>query len=70
MTMMKGMSSQPLHLRLLPCLRKKPQWRMVHMSWMIWTTWMIWMMIQMKATMTWMSDFPKIGVMIEIESSS
>jgi hypothetical protein len=31
---------------------------------------MIWMMIQMKANLTWMCDFPKIGVMIEIELSS
>jgi hypothetical protein len=64
----------PLHLRLLPCLRrsskKKPLWRMVHMSWMIWITWMIWMMIQMKVALTWMSGFPKMGVMIEIELSS
>jgi hypothetical protein len=28
------------------------------------------MMIQMKAALTWMSDFPKMGVMIEIESLS
>jgi hypothetical protein len=28
------------------------------------------MMIRMKAALTWMSDFPKMGVMIEIESSS
>jgi hypothetical protein len=53
------------------CLRKsskkKPPWRMVHKSWMIWTTWMIWMMIQMKAALTWMSNFPKMGVMIKIE---
>jgi hypothetical protein len=45
----------------------KPSWRMVHKSWM---TWMIWMMIQMKATLTWMSGFLKMGVMIEIESLS
>jgi hypothetical protein len=64
----------PLHLRLLWCLRrsskKKPPWTMVDRSWMIWMTWMIWMMIQMKAALTWMSGFPKMGVMIEIESSS
>jgi phage portal protein BeeE len=56
---------------LLPCLRrsskKKPPWIMVHRSWMIWMTWMMWMMIQMNATLTWMSGFPKRGVMIEIE---
>jgi hypothetical protein len=40
---------------------------MVHRSWMIWMTWM---MIQMKAALTWMSGFPKMGVMIEIKSSS
>jgi hypothetical protein len=28
------------------------------------------MMIQMKAVVTWMSGFPKMGVTIEIESSS
>jgi hypothetical protein len=28
------------------------------------------MMIQMKAALTWMSGFPKMGVMIEIESLS
>jgi hypothetical protein len=44
--------------------------RMVHRSWMIWKTWMIWMMIQMKAALAWISGFPKMGVMIEIESSS
>jgi hypothetical protein len=63
----------PLHLRLLSCLRrssKKPPWRMVHRNWMIWMTRMIWMMIQMKAALTWMSGFPKMGEMIEIESSS
>jgi hypothetical protein len=43
---------------------------MVHQSRMIWMTWMIWGMIQMKATLTWMSGFPKMGVMIEIEPSS
>jgi hypothetical protein len=56
---------------LLPCLgrssNKKPPLRMVHRSWMIWTTWM---MIQMKAALTWMSGLPKMGVMMEIESSS
>jgi hypothetical protein len=31
---------------------------------------MIWMMIQMKAALTWISGFPKMGVMIEIESPS
>jgi hypothetical protein len=31
---------------------------------------MIWMMNQMKAALTWMSDFLKMGVMIEIDSSS
>jgi hypothetical protein len=74
MTTTKGMPSHPLHLHLLPCLsrssEKKPPWRMVHRRWMIWMTWMIWMMIQMKAALTWMSGFPKMGVMIEIESSS
>jgi hypothetical protein len=39
MTMMKRMPSHLVHLRLLSCLRrsskKKPLWRMVHMSWMI-----------------------------------
>jgi hypothetical protein len=33
-------------------------------------TWVIWMRIQMKDTLMWMSGFPKMGVMIEIESSS
>jgi hypothetical protein len=28
------------------------------------------MMTQMKTALTWMSGFPKMGVMIEIESSS
>jgi hypothetical protein len=28
------------------------------------------MMIQMKAALAWMSGFPMMGVMIEIESSS
>jgi hypothetical protein len=37
---------------------------------MIWMTCMIWMMIQMMVVLTWMSGFPKMGVMIEIESSS
>jgi hypothetical protein len=36
---------------------------------MIWMTWVIWMVIQMKAALAWMSGFPKMGVMIEIESS-
>jgi hypothetical protein len=36
---------------------------------MIWMTWMIRMMIQMKVALTWMSGFPKVGVMIEIEPS-
>jgi hypothetical protein len=31
---------------------------------------MIWMMTRMKAAHTWMSGFPKMGVMIGIESSS
>jgi hypothetical protein len=74
MTMMKGTLSHPLHLRLLPCLRrsskKRPPWRMIHKSWMIWMTWVIWMMIQMKAALTWMSGFPKMGLVIEIEASS
>jgi hypothetical protein len=51
-------------------IEEEAPWRMVHRSWMIWMTWMIWMMIQMKAALTWMSGFPKIGVMIEIEWSS
>jgi hypothetical protein len=34
---------------------------------MIWTTWMI---TQIKAALTWMSGFLKMGVIIEIESSS
>jgi hypothetical protein len=67
----EGNAVAPQHLCLLPCLRrsskKKPPWTMVHKSWM---TWMIWMMIQMKATLIWMSGFPKMGVMIKIESSS
>jgi hypothetical protein len=70
----KGTPLHPLHLRLLPCLsrssKKKPRWRMVHRSRMIRTTWMIWMIIQMRATLTWISSFTKMGVMIEIESSS
>jgi hypothetical protein len=41
----EGNTITPLHLHLLPCLRrsskKKPSWRMVHRSWMIWMTWMI-----------------------------
>jgi hypothetical protein len=71
MTTMKGMLSHPLHLRLPEeILEEEAPWRMVHMSWIIWTTWMIWMMIQLKAALTWMSGFPMMGVMIEIESSS
>jgi hypothetical protein len=74
MMMMKGTPSHPQHRHLLPCLRrsskKKTPWRMVHMSWMIWMTWLIWMRIQMKATLTWKNGFPKMRVMIEIESSS
>jgi hypothetical protein len=31
---------------------------------------MIWMMTQMKAALTWMSGFLKMGVTIEIELSS
>jgi hypothetical protein len=31
---------------------------------------MIWMMTQMKAALTWMSGFMKMGVMSEIELSS
>jgi hypothetical protein len=30
----------------------------------------IWMMIQAKAALTWMSGFPRMGEMIEIEPSS
>jgi predicted nuclease with TOPRIM domain len=30
----------------------------------------IWMRVQMKAALTWMNGFPKMGVMIEIELSS
>jgi hypothetical protein len=44
--------------------------RMVHRSWMIWMAWVIWRRIQVKAALTWMNSFPKMGVMIEIESSS
>jgi hypothetical protein len=33
-------------------------------------TLMIWMMTQIKAALTWMSGFSKMGVMIGIESSS
>jgi hypothetical protein len=44
--------------------------RMVHRSWMIWMAWVIWRRIQVKAALTWMNKFPKMGVMIEIESSS
>jgi hypothetical protein len=31
---------------------------------------MIWMMTRMKAALTWMSDFPKMEVMVGIESLS
>jgi hypothetical protein len=31
---------------------------------------MIWTTNRMKVALTWMTDFPKMGVMIEIESSS
>jgi hypothetical protein len=41
--------------------RTRPRWRV---------TLMIWMMTQMKAALTWMSGFLKMGVMIGIESSS
>jgi hypothetical protein len=51
-------------------IEEEALWRMVHMSWMIWTTWVIWMRIQMKVALTWMNGFPKMGLMIEIESSS
>jgi hypothetical protein len=51
-------------------VEEESPWRMVHRSWMVWMIWVIWMMIQMKATLTWMSGFSKMGVMIEIESSS
>jgi hypothetical protein len=41
----KGNAVTPLHLHLLPCLRrlskKKPLWKMVHRSWMSWMTWVI-----------------------------
>jgi hypothetical protein len=33
-------------------------------------TWVIWMRIKMKAALMWKNDFPKMGVMIEIETSS
>jgi hypothetical protein len=73
-TTMKGTPSHPQHRCPLPCLRrsskKKTPWRMVYMSWMIWMTWAIWMRIQMKATLTWKNGFSKMGVVIEIESSS
>jgi hypothetical protein len=42
----------------------------VHMSWMIWMTWVLPCLIQMKAALTWMNGFPKMGVTIEIVSSS
>jgi hypothetical protein len=74
MMMMNRTPSHPQHRRPLPCLRrsskKKTPWRMVYRSWMIWMTSVIWMGIQMKAALTWMSVFPKMGVMIEIELSS
>jgi hypothetical protein len=73
MMMIKGMSSHPQHRRPLSCLRRssmKTPWRMVHRSWMVWMTWGIWMRVQMKTALTWMNGFPKMGVMIEIESSS
>jgi hypothetical protein len=74
MTTMKGMPSHPQHQRPLPCLRrsskKKTPWRMVHRSWMIWMTWVIWMRIQIKVALTWKNGFPKMGVIIEIESAS
>jgi hypothetical protein len=70
----EGTLSHPQHRRPLPCLRrsskKKTPWRMVHRSWMIWMTWVIWMRIQMKAALIWKNGFPKMRVMIEIESSS
>jgi hypothetical protein len=70
----EGNAVAPQHRHPLPCLRrsskKKTPWKMVHMSWMIWMTWVIWLRIQMKATLTWMNGFPKMGVMIEIKSSS
>jgi hypothetical protein len=70
----EGNTVAPQHQRPLPCLRrsskKKTPWRMVHMSWMIWMTWVIWMRIQMKTILMWKNGFPKMGVMIEIESSS
>jgi hypothetical protein len=31
---------------------------------------MIWTLTRMKATLTWISGFPKMGIMIGIESSS
>jgi hypothetical protein len=51
-------------------VEEEAPWRMVHRSWMIWITWVIWMRISMKAALMWTSGFPKMGVMIEIESSS
>jgi hypothetical protein len=59
----EGTPLHPQHRRPLP-------WRMVHRSCMIWMTWVIWMRIQMKAALTWKNGFPKMEVMIEIESSS
>jgi hypothetical protein len=70
----EGNAIAPPAPALLSCLRrsskKKTLWRMVYRSWMIWMTWVIWMRIQMNAALTWMKGFPKMGVMIEIESSS
>jgi hypothetical protein len=70
----EGNSVAPQHRCPLPCLRrsskKKTPWRMVHRSWMIWMTWVISMRIQMKAGLILKNGFPKMGVMIEIESSS
>jgi hypothetical protein len=59
----EGTPLHPQHRRPLP-------WRMVHRSCMIWMTLVIWMRIQMKAALTWKNGFPKMEVMIEIESSS
>jgi hypothetical protein len=42
----------------------------IHRSWMISMTWVVWMRVQMKAALTWMNGFPKMGVMIKIELSS
>jgi hypothetical protein len=51
-------------------VEEEAPWRMVHKSWMIGTTCVTWKMIQMTAALTWMGGFPKMGVMIKIESSS